>query len=106
MTTKTITLRSIDLIQGMGSDGVPFRWLESMVSKVRALVPDDEEGTCKVHGAANLTFAYEHTLSPQEELEDRLGAITAAANRARALLPRKGEPMTAEQVDALRELLG
>jgi hypothetical protein len=106
MTTKTITLRSIDLIQGMGSDGVPFRWLESMVSKVRALVPDDEEGTCKVHGAANLTFAYEHTLSPQEELEDLLGALTSAVDGVKALLPRKGEPMTAEQVDALRELLG
>ena len=108
MTTKTITLRSIDLLQGLGNDrdGIPFRWLASLVEKVRAIVPDDEEGTCKVHGAAGLTFTYEHTLSPQEELEDRLGAITSAANRARALLPRKGEPMTAEQVDALRELLG
>ena len=45
MTTKTITLRAIDLLPGLGNehDGVPFRWLTSMVEKARAIVPDDEE---------------------------------------------------------------
>ena len=66
MTTKTTTLRSIDLIPGLGNDhdGIPFRWLTSFVEKVKAQVPDDEEASCKVFGAEGLTFRYEHTLTP------------------------------------------
>ncbi|MBK6790786.1 MAG: hypothetical protein IPG77_25030 [Betaproteobacteria bacterium] len=47
MTTKTITLRAIDLLPGLGNDhdGIPFRWLTSFVEKVKAQVPDDEEAS-------------------------------------------------------------
>ena len=61
MTTKTITLRAIDLLPGLGNehDGIPFRWLTSLVEKARAAVPDDEEASCVVLGAQFLTFSYE-----------------------------------------------
>ena len=46
-TKKTFILRSIDLLPGLGNDhdGIPFRWLTSLVEKVRAQVPDDEESS-------------------------------------------------------------
>jgi hypothetical protein len=106
MTTKTTTLRAIDLIQGLGNDhdGVPFRWLQSLVEKVRAIVPDDEESTCMVHGAAGLTFTYQHTLTAAEQLQATIESMQATADRIKALLPRDG-PLSAEQADKLRELL-
>lgn len=99
MTTKTITLRAIDLIQGLGNEhaGIPFRWLTSLVEKARAIVPDDEEASCVVLGAQFLTFSYEHTLSEVEQLQ-------ATAAQIKALLPIEGG-VSPTVADKLRELL-
>lgn len=107
MTTKTTTLRAIDLIQGLGNDhdGIPFGWLSSLVSKVKAQVPDDEESTCMVHGVAGLTFSYEHTLSEIEQLQTTVAEMQAKAAQIRALLPIEGG-VSAPVADKLRELLG
>ena len=106
MTVKTTKLRSIDLIQGLGNDqdGIPFRWLVSLVEKVRTLVPDTEEESCKVHGAAGLTFTYEHVLTKVEEAEDELTILRSAADEIRGLIPETG-PMSDAQLKRLRELL-
>ena len=106
MTTKTITLRAIDLIQGLGNehDGIPFRWLTSLVEKVKAQVPDDEESTCMVHGVAGLTFSYEHTLSEIEQLQATVADMQAKAEQIKALLPIEGG-VSAQVADKLRELL-
>ncbi len=106
MTTKTITLRAIDLIPGLNSEGegVPFRWLSSLVEKVKAIVPDDEEASCKVHGAAGLTFSYEHTLTPTEELQATVADMQATAAQIKALLPIEGG-VSAQAADKMRELL-
>ncbi len=106
MTTKTITLRAIDLIQGLGNDhdGIPFGWLSSLVGKVKAIVPDDEEASCKVHGAAGLTFSYEHTLTPTEELQATVADMQSTAAQIKALLPIEGG-VSAQAADKLRELL-
>ena len=106
MTTKTITLRAIDLIQGLGNDhdGIPFRWLTSLVEKVRAIVPDDEEASCVVLGAAGLTFSYEHTLTPTEQLQATIAEMQRKEMLLRSLLPLEGG-LSAEAADKLRELL-
>ena len=104
---KMFILRAIDLQPGLSNDhdGVPFRWLTSLVEKVRALVPDDEEGTCVVRGASGLTFAYEHTLTQAEELQSRLDDMESRAAQIKSLLPRDGA-LSVEQTQQLRELLG
>ena len=105
MTTKTITLRAIDLIQGLSNEpNVPFRWLNSLVEKVKAQVPDDEESTCLVHGAAGLTFSYTHTLSEVEQLQATVADMQATAEQIKALLPIEGG-VSAAAADKLRELL-
>ena len=105
MTTKTITLRAIDLIQGLSNEpNVPFRWLNSLVEKVKAQVPDDEESTCLVHGAAGLTFSYTHTLSEVEQLQATVADMQATAEQIKAMLPIEGG-VSPTVADKLRELL-
>lgn len=106
MTTKTITLRAIDLLPGLGNDrdGIPLGWLSSIVGKVKAIVPDDEEASCKVHGAAGLTFSYAHTLSETEQLQATVAEMQATAAQIKALLPIEGG-VSAAAADKLRELL-
>ena len=107
MTTKTTRLRSIDLIQGLGNDhdGIPFRWLVSLVEKVRAIVPDTEEESCLVHGAGGLTFTYEHLLTPIEDAEEKLQAMRNVAEQIKNLLPETGA-LSEQQTAELRKLLG
>ena len=106
MTTKTITLRAIDLLPGLGNDrdGIPFGWLSSLVGKVKAIVPDDEEASCKVFGAEGLTFRYEHTLSEVEQLQATVAEVQAWALQMKALLPIEGG-VSAQAADKMRELL-
>ena len=105
-TKKTFILRSIDLLPGLGNDhdGVPFRWLSSMVEKVRAQVPDDEESSCVVRGAAGLTFEYQHTLTQTEQLQATIEDMQRRAEQIKALLPIEGGVST-DAADKLRELL-
>ena len=106
MTTKTTTLRAIDLLPGLGNDhdGIPFRWLTSFVEKVKAQVPDDEEASCKVFGAEGLTFRYEHTLTPTEQLQATIAEMQRQLGNIKALLPIEGGVAPAV-ADKLRELL-
>ena len=106
MTTKTTTLRAIDLLPGLGNehDGVPFRWLTSLVEKVKAQVPDDEEASCVVLGAQGLTFRYEHTLTPTEQLQATIAEMQRKSEQIKALLPIEGG-VSAQAADKMRELL-
>ncbi len=106
MTTQTITLRAIDLIQGLGNEynGIPFRWLTSLVEKVKTQVPDDEEASCKIFGAEGLTFRYEHTLTPTEQLQATIADMQSTAAQIKALLPIEGGVSPAV-ADKMRELL-
>jgi hypothetical protein len=106
VTTKTITLRAIDLIQGLGNehDGVPFRWLASIMEKVKAAVPDEEQATCRVFGAEGLTFKYLHTLSEVEQLQDTVAEMQRQLGNIKTLLPIEGGVSPAV-ADKMRELL-
>ena len=105
-TKKTFILRSIDLLPGLGNDhdGIPFRWLTSLVEKVRAQVPDDEESSCVVRGAAGLTFEYQHTLSDVEQLQATVAEMQRQIGNIKTLLPIEGG-VSADAADKLRELL-
>ena len=106
MTTKTTTLRAIDLLPGLGNehDGVPFRWLASIMEKVKAAVPDEEQATCRVFGAEGLTFKYLHTLSEVEQLQDTVAEMQRQLGNIKTLLPIEGGVAPAV-ADKLRELL-
>ncbi len=106
MTTKTITLRAIDLLPGLDSEGegVPFLWLRNLVTKVQACVPESEEASCLVHGTTGLTFTYEHTLSEVEQLQATVAKMQSKEMLLRALLPLEGG-VSAQAADKLRELL-
>lgn len=106
MTTRIITLRAIDLMPDIATHegGIPFRWLESLVQKVRALVPDNEEPTCMAHNADRLAFSYEHILTEVEQLQDALAALRFKSAQICALMPPEGS-LTADQTQMLREIL-
>ena len=106
MTTKTTTLRAIDLLPGLGNehDGVPFRWLASIMEKVKAAVPDEEQATCRVFGAEGLTFKYLHSLSEVEQLQDTVAEMQRQLGNIKTLLPIEGGVAPAV-ADKLRELL-
>ena len=106
MTTKTITLRAIDLLPGLGNDhdGIPFRWLTSFVEKVKAQVPDDEEAGAVIRGLGACTVSWPHTLSEIEQLQATVAEMQAKAAQIKALLPIEGG-VSAQAADKLRELL-
>ena len=106
MTTKTITLRAIDLLPGLGNDhdGIPFRWLTSFVEKVKAQVPDDEESAAVIRGLGACTVSWPHTLTPTEQLQATIAEMQAIAEQIKAMLPIEGGVSPAV-ADKLRELL-
>ncbi len=108
MKTRTITLSPADLLVGTIDPitGIPFGWLDSLVKRIKAEVPDSEEASCRVHGVGNLQITYEHVLSESEEMRERLDALQAAVDAVRRVLPRPNEGMTADEVNALRNALG
>ena len=108
MKTRTITLSAADLLSGTidPQTGVPFRWLDSLVKRIQATVPDSEEPTCRIMGVGNLTITYEHLLTEQEEMAEELANLRSVTGQIRMLLPREGESMTPAEVNALRSALG
>lgn len=86
-------------------DGVPFRWLETLVEKIREIVAEGDQATCYVQNTNGLVVTYDKTLGPLEELQLKLATWEGLAHQARGLLPREGEMMTLDQSEALRKLL-
>lgn len=88
-------------------EGVPFRWLESLVSKLRAAIDDAEEGTCLITGVEGLRAYYDHTLSPLESAQDIAQALEKRLAQISSMLPHEGEGlmMSADEVNNLRKLL-
>lgn len=88
------------------SEGVPFRWLETLVQEIKARIPDEEEQkTCMVYGTEALRAEYNHTLSPVEALTERVEDLEARRREAKGLLPREGETLRPEELARLRQLL-
>lgn len=107
MATKTITVKAFELQGELNRpQGVPFRWLSGLVDDMRKRVPDDEEETCLVTGAEGLVFTYKHKLTPIEELQEQLQSYEAKAAEIKAMLPREGSPLSLEQTNYIRKLLG
>ena len=67
-------------------------------------MPDDEEASCVVLGAQGLTFRYEHTLTPTEQLQATIAEMQRTAAEIKALLPIEGG-VSPTVADKLRELL-
>ena len=89
------------------SEGVPLGWLTTLVQKCYARTPDPaERDSIRVYGLEHLRMTYTDTLTPEEQLRDELDELRAQRAGAVSALPRPGEAMTAEQVQALRKLLG
>lgn len=106
MATKTTTLSAQDLDPRLVRErnGIPFADLLVMIEKVRQQVPDSEEPTLKVLGVEGVHFVYEHTLTVEEELRNKLDAYQGFAQRLYGLLAPK-TPLTEVQLVALRSEL-
>ncbi len=88
------------------TDGVPFRWLESLVQSIRAAITDDaEEATCMMYGTEHLVAVFDHTLEPLEVAQRENEALRRRIASALAIVENDG--LTAEaKGKALRDLLG
>ncbi len=111
MTIKRLTLKN-DLFTSSGrdpSDGVPLRWLESLVQQMEAQVPDEQERkTMTVYGAEHLTVQYDHALTVEESLQEALAEQRLILAKVKDILPlRPGENATlsADQLKLLGQLL-
>jgi len=87
-------------------DDMPVGWLISFVERVKKATPNMQNGEVMIRGAANIYAEWQHTLSREEEVEARLDSYEKKAAQINAMIPRKGEPMTADQVDILRQIIG
>jgi len=108
MKTKTLTLSIANALDGVAiSDEMPAGTLMAFYDRARKLVPPEEWGSAKVHGASHLSLTYEHSLSSEEETRSLLQDANTRASQVRLLLPpHPGEGLSAEQVDQIRQLLG
>ena len=105
MTTKTITLRAIDLLPDIATrDDVPVNWLSTLSTRIKAEIPDGEEAGAVIRGLGACTVSWPHTLSEVEQLQDTIAEMQAAAAQMKALLPIEGGVSPAV-ADKLRELL-
>ena len=105
MTTKTITRSLSHWLPDIATrDEVPVNWLASLSTRIKAEIPDDEEASCVVLGAQGLTFRYEHTLTPTEQLQATIAEMQRKSEQIKALLPIEGG-VSAQAADKLRELL-
>jgi len=105
VTTKTITLRAIDLLPDIATrDDVPVNWLSTLSTRIKAEIPDGEEAGAVIRGLGACTVSWPHTLSEVEQLQDTIAEMQAAAAQMKALLPIEGGVSPAV-ADKLRELL-
>lgn len=89
------------------SIGVPLGWLTTLVQRCQARLPEPgERDSILVYGLEHLRMTYTDTLTPEEQLRDELDALRAQRLAVVSALPREGEAMTAEQVQAVRKALG
>ena len=105
MTTKTITRQLSHWLPDIATrDEVPINWLASLSTRIKAEIPDDEEGNAVISGLGACTVSWPHTLSEIEQLQDTIAEMQAVAAQIKALLPIEGgvAPVVA---DELRELL-
>lgn len=108
MTTATMTITCPLLSQSgrHATEGVPFRQLETWVQDLRRQIPDDEEASCVVIGTEHLVAQYEHRLSPEEILAQRLERLEEIRREAAGILGRPGTALTADEIERLRTLVG
>lgn len=97
------------------TDGVPLRWLESLVQEARnrilaGAVSDEDKArvmreadSAKVYGAENLRITYTDELTSVEAMTDLIAERDSRDQKVRELL--SGE-VSVETIKALRDLLG
>lgn len=103
--TKKVTIAKA--LEGAAvDDSMPLGWLVTFVDRVNKQNPGANNGDIRVRGAAGIYAEWQHTLTPQEEVEARLQDLYTKAEQIKSLLPRKGEPLSADAVDRLRQILG
>lgn len=97
------------------TDGIPLRWLESLVQEARnrilaGAVSDEDKArvmreadSAKVYGAENLRITYTDELTSVEAMTDLIAERDSRDQKVRELL--SGE-VSVETIKALRDLLG
>lgn len=89
------------------SEPVPLRWLESLVTDIRAAIPTEaERDSVMLYGADGLHATYTDELTPSEAMADKLAAQDAALREISGLLQGDGEALTPELLRRIRILAG
>lgn len=106
---QTKTFKSIDLMLDLingRDDGVPLGWLDSLIVKVRARIPPNEQADARVFGLHLVTVQHKHVLSEAEKVAAALAEAQAALAAVRAALPREDDGATAATIAAIRTAVG
>lgn len=107
MTTKLMSISIKQALAGSAvEDSMPAGWLQSFFNYAKRSIPESEWNTAKVRGAAGISIEYEHALTREEEADELIDKLSKKANEIKALLPRRGEPLSAEMVDRIRSIVG
>lgn len=114
MTFKTVPIYPTQRIPSMAAqsgrdsaEGLPLRWLESLVQTILRSVPDEaERNTLRLFGAEHLRVEYDHTLTPLELAQDRAAMAEDLLQELRRAMPRPGVPIGPEAQQRLSDLLG
>lgn len=106
MTTKPVTIRLIDVspdLVNKRDTGAPLGWISSILSGLQARIPQLEQGSAMVFGLHDCVVRYQHTLTPEEALQDRIAALESKLAAVKALIPASGQSTV--EADAIREAL-
>lgn len=88
-------------------ESIPLRWIEQWLTDISTALPLMAElDSVEVFGFGRVVATYQDQLSVEERLADLAIERQRMYEAVKALLPREGEPMTAEQVNAIRAALG
>lgn len=89
------------------AEGVPLGWLTTLVQQLQAHVSDpSERDSIRLFGLEHLRATYTDTLTLEEQLRDELDRLRVERATVVSALPQKGEGMSPDQVEALRQAFG
>jgi len=106
VTTKTITRPLSHWVPDIATreNGVPVNWLATILTHIKAEIPDDEEAGAVIRGLGACTVSWPHTLSETEQLQATVAEMQRQLGNIKTLLPIEGGVSPAV-ADKMRELL-
>lgn len=105
---QVITIKATDVALDLihkKDTGAPFGWVTSVLQKVAARVPKNEQDSLVVYGLDKVYFNYTHTLTAEEAQKEFEKTVKDKVELLKSMLPREGQAMTSDEVAKIRKLL-